>query len=307
MPSKLRTTLFAVLFLVMSSAILRPQEPPPAAPAVQQELPPTNDPKEIVRRALDVDQSAFQLERNYTFERREELKVLNKKGNLKKREANTYDVTILYGQPYSRRIQKDDKPLSDTDERKESEKADRFVAEHKNESAEQREKRLAKQEKEREEDRAFVRDVINAYDFRIMGDDQVDGHDTYIVEAIPRKDFRPTQPHADILSKLRGKIWISKKDYGCVKLEAETLDTISFGLFLLRIHKGTLFRLEQTRMNDEIWLPRRMSLNASARLALFANDAVDWESSFSNYKKFTSGVRILPGAAELQPAAGSAR
>ena len=92
-----------------------------------------------------------------------------------------------------------------------------------------------------------------------------------------------------------------------MKLEAETLDTISWGFFLLRIHKGTEFRLEQTRVNDEIWLPRRMSLTASARVALFANDSVDWESTFSNYKKFTSGARILPGAAEVPPTANPAR
>jgi hypothetical protein len=87
-----------------------------------------------------------------------------------------------------------------------------------------------------------------------------------------------------------------------VKLEAETLDTISWGLFLVRIHKGTQIRFEQTRVNDEIWLPRQFSLNASARVALLVNGAVDWEASFSNYKKFTSGVRILPGATEVQPA-----
>lgn len=300
-----RKARFTALFLLLCSATWRAQEPPPAAPAVPREPSPTNDPKEIMRRALDVDQSAFQLARNYTFERREDLKVLDKKGGFKKHEINTYDVTILYDEPYSRRIRKDDKPLTEQEERKEAEKLDRFVAERKNGSAKEHEKRLAKQEKERQEARAFVRDIINAYDFRIVGDEPVEGHDTYVVDAIPRKDFRPTQPHADVLPKLRGKIWISKRDYGCVKLEAETLDTISWGFFLLRIHKGTKFQFEQTRVNDEIWLPRRMSLHASARLALFANDAVDWESSFSNYKKFTSATRILPGAAEVQPTANS--
>jgi hypothetical protein len=307
MSSMRRKARFIVLLLLVGAATMGAQESPPAAPAVRQELPPTNDPQEIVRRALDVDQTAFQLARNYTFERREEIKILDKKGTLKKHEINTYDMTILYDQPFSRRIRKDDKPLSEQEERKEEEKLDRLVAERKNESEKEREKRLAKQEKERQEARAFVRDIVNAYDFRMVGEEQVEGFDAFVVEAIPRKDFRPTQPHADILSKLQGKVWISKKDYGCVKLEAETLDTISWGLFLLRIHKGTNFRLEQTRVNDEIWLPRRMSLHASARVALFANDAVDWDSIFSNYKKFTSTVRIVPGAAEVQPAPNSPR
>lgn len=231
MSSQHRKARFIVLLLAVCSATLRAQESPPAAPAVRQELPPTNDPKEIVRRALDMDQTNFQLTRNYTFERREEVKVLDKRGDLKKHEINTYDMIFLYGQPWLRHIRKDDKPLTDKEERKEAEKLDRLVAERKNESEEERQKRLAKQEKEREEERAFVRDIINAYDFRVVGEDQVDGHDAYVVEANPRQDFRPTQPHADMLTKLRGKIWISKEDYGCVKLQAETLDTISWGFF----------------------------------------------------------------------------
>lgn len=307
MASKCRKAGFFALLLLVCSAIWRAQESPAADPAVRQELSPTDDPKEIVRRALDVDQRDFLLARNYTYERREELKTLDKRGALKKHEISTYDVTILYDELYSRHIRKGDKALTDKEERKEAEKLDRFVAGRKNEGHREHEKRLAKQEKERQEARAFVRDIINAYDFRIVGEDEVDGHAVYVVEANPRKDFRPTQPHADILPKLRGKIWISKNDYGCVKLEAETLDTISWGVLLLRIHKGTQIRIEQTHVNDEIWLPRGMSLRASGRVALLMTGAVDLEWSFSNYKKFTSGVRVLTGAAEVQPAADPTR
>lgn len=300
MSSKCRKARFIALLLLVCSASLRAQESaPPTVSAARQELPPTDDPKEIVRRGLDVDQRDFQLARNYTYEQREELKVLDKKGAPKKHEINTYDVTVLYDEPYSRRIRKDDKPLPDKEEKKEAEKLDRLVAERKKESGKEHEKRLAKLEKQRQEARAFVRDIINAYDFRIVGEEQVNGHDAYVVEANPRKDFHPTQPHADVLPKLRGKIWIDKKDYGWVKVDAETLDTISWGLFLLRIHKGTQMTFEQTRVNDEIWLPLRISVNASARFALFVNGTFDWESRFSNYKKFTSEVRLLPGVKEV--------
>lgn len=300
MTSKCRKVRCIVLFLAVYSQALRAQEsPPPAVPAARQSLPPTDDPKEIVRRGLDADQRDFQLARNYTHERREDLKVLDKHGALKKHEINTFDVTILYDEAYSRLIRKDDKPLTDKEEKKEAEKLDKFVAEHQSESAREREKRLEKLEKERQEERAFVRDIINAYDFRIAGEEQVRGHDAYVVEANPRKDFHPTQPHADVLAKLRGKIWIDKQDYGWVKVEAETLETISWGLFFLRIHKGTRMTFEQTRVNDEIWLPLRISVNARARLAIFVNDSFDWELSYSNYKKFTSNARILPGVNEV--------
>lgn len=278
-----------------------PAQPESPAANPQQELPATNDPKEIIRRSLDVDRENFDLARNYTYEERVELKVRDTKGNSKTHELYTNDVSILYGEPYERRIRKDDKPLSEKDEKKEQEKLDKFAAKHKDESEKDRAKRLAKKEKERQEEHAFVQDVINAYDFKLVGEETIDGRPAYVIEANPRKDFHPTQPHAGILSKLRGKAWIDQKDYGWIKAEADTLDTISFGFFLMRIHKGTHMSFEQTRVNDEIWLPRHILVNASARFMLLMNPSFDFESKYSNYKKFTTGVRILPGVSEVQP------
>jgi hypothetical protein len=296
----IRTCVVACAVLAIG-VVLRAQDPAPAKPLSTQSLPPTTDPKEIVRRALDADQNGFRLARDYTFERREEMKVMGKNGSIKKHEINTYDVTILYDQPYSRRISKNDKPLNEQDERAEQEKFDKRVAERRDESAEERAKRLARHEKQREEERAFIRDVINAYNFRLVGEEQVDGHAAWVVAATPRPDFHPTQPHADILPKLQGKIWVSKQDYGCIKLEATTLDTISWGLFILRIHRGTQIEIDQSRVNDEIWLPQRMYVNASARVGLFSNDNYTWEDTYSDYKKFTSDSRILPGATAVKP------
>lgn len=294
-----RISILVLFIAVAGTASVAQDAAPPAGPAARQELAPTNDPKEIVRRSLDVDRKDFELARDYTYEQRVELTVLDKKGARKHHELYANDFTILYDEPYARRIRKDDKPLSEKEEKKEQEKLDKFVAKHKSESQKERERRLADVEKRRQESRAFARDIINAYDFRIVGEEQVDGRQAVIIEANPRKDFRPTQPHADVLPKLRGKLWIDRNDYGWIRAEVETLDTISWGLFVMRIHKGTRMTFEQTRVNDEIWLPRRILVNASARFALFMNGSFVWESNYSDYKKFTSGVRILPGVKEV--------
>jgi hypothetical protein len=272
----------------------------PAHPGVDASAP--EDPKEIIRRAMDVDQRNFTLARNYTYQEKRNTRAFDKHGSTKHQQSETYDFTILYDEPYSRLIQKNDKPLSEKDEKKEQEKLDKFIAKHKNESEKEKQKRLAKMEKDRREERAFAGDIINAYNFRMAGQEQVDGRDVYVIEANPRKDFHPTQPHADVLPKLHGKVWIDKKDYDWVKIEAESIGTISWGLFLARIHKGSRFTFEQTRVNDEIWLPRRISINASARFALLLSGAFDFESSYSNYKKFVASGRVLPGVTEVEPA-----
>ncbi|HLJ87203.1 MAG TPA: hypothetical protein VKZ53_10295 [Candidatus Angelobacter sp.] len=264
-------------------------------------LPPTNDPKEIIRRAMQLDQHNFDMSRNYTYEERRVVKALDKHGNEKHKQIETLDWTILYGEPYSRLTQKDDKPLSEKDEKKEQEKVDKFIDKRKNEDERDREKRLEKMEKERRQERAFDADVVNAYDFRIVNEEQVNGRDNFVIEAIPRKDFHPTQPHADMLTKVKGRVWIDKQDYGLTKLQAETVDTLSFGLFIARIHKGALLTYEQTLINNEVWLPSKVAVNGGARIMLLMNGDVAMQSDYSNYKKFTTGIRILPGVKEVEP------
>ena len=272
-----------------------------ASSAVPQELLPTTDAKEIMRRAIESDQHNFQLARNYTCEQREVEKELDKNGNVKSQKSKIYDVGVYYDEVYSRLIQVNDKPLSDKEEKKEQEKLDKLTAKRKNESEDERRKRLEKIEKERQEGRAFVRDVLNAYDFALTGEELVNGRTAYVIDAKPRRDFHPTQPHADILPKLQGKMWIDKQDYGWIKTHVDVIDTISFGIFLARIHKGTQIEFEQTRLNNEIWLPSRIYLNGNARIALLKNYTFQQEDTFSKYRKFTTSTKILPGVAEVEP------
>lgn len=262
---------------------------------------PANDAKEIVRRSLEIEKSTADLVRNYTYQQREVRKHLGPHGEVKSSIVKTWDVTNLYGEPYSRLIQRDDEPLSASDEKGEEEKEQKFLRKRKDESFEARQKRQASEKKERDEERAFVHDVVNAYDFRTAGQETMNGRAAWVIEATPRKDFHPTQPHAGMLSKLQGKVWIDKEDYTWVKVEAEAVDTISLGLLIARIHKGSHFSIEQVRVNDEVWLMRRLYVDAAARVLLVSNRDVQVEDTFFNYKRFTTTTKILPGVREVNP------
>lgn len=303
----LRKTFLAPCFLIVPALLIAQQPQPSATPASQGEspafenklLPPTSDPREIVRRSVEADHRAWELARTYTCRRHEVEKQIGKHGEVKSTEIKTYDVTFYYGHEYSRLVEKNDQPLSASDQKKEDEKQEKFLAKLRDQSEEERAKNEAKRKKDREEGRLFLRDMVNAYDFTLLGDDTVNGAETWMIEATPRKDFHPTQPHADVLSKIKGKIWIEKKEYNWVKVDAESTDTITWGLFLMRIHKGSRFSFQQVRLNDEVWLMQRFYLNGGARLALLKNEAVEQEDTFSNYKKFATSSRVLPGAKEV--------
>lgn len=84
-----------------------------------------------------------------------------------------------------------------------------------------------------------------------------------------------------------------------VKVQGEVVGDISLGLFLARIHEGSRFTFEQVRLNNEIWMMRRLHVDASARVLLLSNRAVDLDETFSNYQKFTTRTKILPGVREV--------
>jgi hypothetical protein len=255
--------------------------------------------EEIVRRSAGLEILSGQLARNYTYQQREVRKHIGPHGEVKLAKSETWDVTNLCEESYSRLIQKDDKPLSAAEDQREEEKINNFLSRCKNESEEKRQHRLADEKKRRDGDWAFLRDVVNAYRFQIVAEEVVDGRPAWVVEAAPRKDFHPTWPHGSILSKLQGRIWIDKTDYHWVKAEAEAIDAISLGLFLARIHKGSRLSFEQVRLNDEAWLMRRVHIEISARVLLFAHPTRELEETFFNYKKFRTDIRILPGVMEV--------
>jgi hypothetical protein len=275
-------------------------QPPPRIEGSHPGVPITDDPKEIMRRAVEIDHGNWEKVRNYTCQNRQVVKQLGKHGEVKSTDIKTFDINFYYGREYQRLVQINDKPLDEQEQKKEEEKLNKFLAKYRDESESEREKRLEKEKKEREEGRLFLKDVVNAYDFRLLGEEVIDGVGTWVIEATPRSDFHPTQPHADMLKKIKGKVWIEKKNYNWVKVDAEATDTISFGLFLFRIHPGSRFSFQQSFVNNEVWVMKRLDIEGGARIALFKNENVEQEDVLSNFRKFVTTVKILPDTKEVE-------
>ncbi len=190
--------------------------------------------------------------------------------------------------------------LSEKEASKEDDKIQKIIDKRRNESDSERDKRVKKEEKEREEGREFVKEIADAYNFTHVGTEQIDGRDTYIIAAEPGPGFEPHRKEAKLLTKIRGRIWIDATESQWVKLDAEVIDTISFGLFLARLHKGTHIMTEQIRVNDEVWLPRHTAVHVDVRLALLKNFNVNLDVTDKDYKKFHAESRIVGGIEEVK-------
>ena len=253
------------------------------------------DPREIVRKSVELDQVNWLRMKDYTWIARSAERHLDSHGRVKSEERQAWETLILDGQPYRRTLEKAGHPLPPGEQRKQQEKFDRNIAKLEHETPEQRQRRLADYEKQRKKERQFLREIPDAYDLRLEGEAQVDGHDVWVISGTPKAGYRPKNRDAKPLMKVRGKLWIDRSNYQWVRLEAETTDTISFGLFLARLNPGAKLVFEQTRVNDEVWLPRRMFMKGTGRIGLLKKIAMEEEITWNSYRKFQVDSRMVLG------------
>jgi hypothetical protein len=252
----------------------------------------------IVRRSVERDRVNFERGRDYTFLERTTVREYDGRGRVKKVESETFDVLILGGRPYKRLTAKDDRPLSAAEAARAEATFEKEMRKRQTETEKQREARGAKDEKERREARAFLAEVPEAFDFRMAGEEMVDGLPVWVIDAEPRAGFKSKVKRGHLLSKFRGRIWIAQGDLQWVRVEAETVGTVSFGLFLARLGPGARLSFEQRRVNDEVWLPSRATTRLDARVALLKRFNAEVDVEWKQYRKFRADSRIVD-AAEL--------
>jgi hypothetical protein len=290
-----------LIFLTFVSSITFAQEAVSSKAQAEPTLSLSQDQiRDLIRQTAANDMENDKRQRDYTYIQREEQHKLDGKGQVKSTEIKTSEIMELYGEQVERLISKDDKPLSDKDNKKEEEKIQKVIEKRKNESDHDRKKREEKEEKDREQGRQFVREVADAYNFHFAGIDSLAGRDTYVIDGEPRPGYQGHLKESKFLPKFRFRAWIDKDESQWKKLDIQCIDTVSVGLFLARVHKGSRIIIEQTRINDEVWLPQHINVKVDVRLALLKDFNVDEDITYRDYKKFRTGTRIVP-LGEVEP------
>lgn len=275
MPSHLAAAL-AVVFSALASA---------QTPALT--------PREIVRRSVEVDRTSLELARNYTYLMRQEERQLDGAGRIQSRESRTWDYTLLEGSPFRRLVAREDLPLPAKEQKLEEEKLHKSIEERSKETPEQRARRIADWDRSQQKRREPLRELPDAFDFRLAGEESMSGVPVYVIDATPHPGYRPVSASAAFLPKVRARFWIGKEDYHWVKVDMETLDTVALGAILVRLSKGSHLVIEQTRVNGEVWLPKSADLRFSARILLLKGLRREYLFTFSDYKKFQVNSRVV--------------
>ena len=250
-----------------------------------------DDATDIVRKSAQHDQVNWERAHNYTFREH----IVERKGSTT--ETRTSEAVILYGQPFERLIAKNDKPLNDHDRNKEQERFDKEVDKRKRESESGK---LAENDAKDRKKRQELRDEITrAFHFTLLGEEAVDGHDAYVINAEPRADYQPHSQEGKFLQSIHGKLWIDKVDYEWVRIEASVIRSARFGLFIFTLSPGSTIYFEQARINDEVWLPKKVMVRVDGRL-VFKHMNQEVVADYGEYRRFQTDSKIT-GVSEPLP------
>jgi hypothetical protein len=266
--------------LLAASAVLF--APGGELPVKSQNRPSVPDVRQIVESSIAATQRHWQARLQYTYVERDQERRLDSAGRLKSEHVDVSRTILVNGVPFEQFLECNGGPPAAEEEKKQKEKLDKLMRE----TPKQRAERLRKQA---EEDTSLVREVPKAFDFQLVGEDVVNGRPAYVLQATPHTGYQAQGKYGKMFANVEGKLWVDKQDLGWIKVDGQVIQPFSMGLFLARVLRGSHITMEQTRVDDGIWMPERVEVRASAKIFFVKSLVIDRVLTYSEYRLPQSG------------------
>jgi outer membrane lipoprotein-sorting protein len=241
---------------------------------------PSDQAEEIVQRSVANTKADWDAAPQYNFTERD---VITRHG---RRTDKTFRVMMIEGSPYNKLIAIDGEPLSAEQAAIADRKFQQAIDRRRNESTAERQKRVAEYERERRQNHALMAEMTNGFDFKLQGEETVNGRPCFVLVATPKPGYRPPSRDTQVLKGMRGKMWVDEQQYQWVKVHAEVFRSVSFGLFFASVKPGTEFTLEEEPVQGDLWLPSHFRMEVNARVLFSSRHSID-DETYSNYQPST--------------------
>ena len=229
---------------------------------------------EIIQRSVAANEGDFRAEPEFAH------KVLENGPQGSK----TYQVKMIEGSPYRRLVAVNGEPLSKEAEQAEEKKQQQAVEKRHSESLAERQKRIANYQKSRNRDHAMLGQLTKAFTFTLMGEEKLGPFDVYHLRADPKPDYHPPNMETEVLTGMKGQLWIDKASYQWVKVTAEVVHPVSIAGFLAQVEPGTEFELEKMPVENGVWLPKHFAMKSRAKVLMMVNRSSHEDQTFSDYR-----------------------
>jgi hypothetical protein len=207
-----------------------------------------------------------ELRQDYAFSEKESVTEMDRGGKPKITELKVYEVYPDRGQLYRRLLSVNGVTLSQS----ELDKEDHDQA-------------LKKPESPRDDSK--IRDeLFKIYDLTIQRRETMEGSPTIMLSFQPRSDYKPQSKLTNFLTHVSGRIWVNEANHQLVRLDAEVVDSVSYGWFLGSLDEGTRLIAERWNVGNDIWMPVRLDIQKNQRV-LWKGTKVHEVHEYSDYRK----------------------
>jgi hypothetical protein len=239
------------------------------------------DSRQIVGLSVAATERSWQARNHYTYVERDEDRRLDSLGKVKSENVDVTRMILVNGARFEQLMEHNGQLPS----AKEQKKSDEDLNKLQHETPDERAARLRKDQ----ENRSFLEEVLQAFDFQLVGEEIVGGRPAYVLEATPHPGYHTHGRYGKMLSKVAGKLWVDKQDFGWIKVDGEVTQSFSMGLFVARVQRGSHIILQQTCVGDAVWVPKRLEMRASARILFLKSLDIERILTYSEYFPATDG------------------
>jgi len=213
----------------------------------------------------------------YTYLERDQNRHLDLAGHVKSEDVDVSRAILINGVQFDQILERNGRPLPPAEERKQKEELARLMRQ----TPEQRAEKVRLEE---EENTSLVGEVPKAFDFELAGEDVVNGRPAWVLQATPHPGYQAQGRYGKMFSKVAGKLWVDKEDFGWIKVDGNVTQSFSMGLFFARVLRGSHITMEQTRVAEGIWMPEHIEVRAAARILFVKSLMIDRVLTYSEYR-----------------------
>jgi hypothetical protein len=292
-----RIMLLGLLFGGLAQA----QEPAPAAAVSAQveskPLPPIPELLKAVEQHEDRDEAALL---QYTYHVHRVMEDFDGNEAVKKTVVTDAESFTVGGVRIHRIVARDGKPLTPDEAKKENEHVDKEIASAQKNKA-KRDAKVA--EGKHDESIISASRMLELGTFSNERRVMLNGRPTIVFDYAGNRDAKTKNEVEKVVEDLVGVVWIDEADRVLARVEGHFLADFKVGLGLVMdIHKDLRFTSEWLKVNDEVWLTKRITGQGKASVGVFVA-RVHGRSlvEMSDYRKFRTTSTIVGTNGALGP------
>src|SRR6266481_578284 len=164
----------------------------------------------------------------------------NAKGEVTEHNDRLMKPFLMEGKVFYRAVEKDGKPLTDDEKKKQAEREEKIR---------ERFKKPSKETKNKDDEFEVDDELLSRFQFTLIGQEDVNGRKDYVLAFLPKTNVKlPEKKTFDkVVNRLTGKIWVDTQLFAVTKFDIHLTEPTSFYVGL-----GNLRALDMTLVQTEV-------------------------------------------------------